>query len=88
MKYKNIIWDWNGTILNDTPVAVKATNILLQRLGYPMITLECYRDNVDTPIVIFYSKIFDLNKHDVKMIDDEWGILYDQLSDNRFTRRS
>lgn len=81
MKYKNIIWDWNGTILNDTPVAVKATNILLQRLGYPMITLEYYRDNVDTPIVIFYSKIFDLNKHDVKMIDDEWGILYDQLSE-------
>ena len=88
MKYKNIIWDWNGTIRNDTPVAVETTNILLQRLGYPMITLECYRDNVDTPIVIFYSKIFDLTKHDVKMIDDEWGILYDQLSDNRFTRRS
>ena len=81
MKYKNIIWDWNGTILNDTPVAVKVTNILLQRLGHPMITLEYYRDNVDTPIVIFYSKIFDLNKHDVKMIDDEWGILYDQLSE-------
>lgn len=81
MKYKNIIWDWNGTILNDTPVAVEATNVLLQRLGYPMITLEYYRDNVDTPIVNFYSKIFDLNKHDVKMIDDEWGILNDQLSE-------
>ena len=81
MKYKSIIWDWNGTILNDTPVAVEATNILLQRFGYPTITLEYYRDNIDTPIVNFYSKIFDLNKHDVKMIDDEWGILYDQLSE-------
>lgn len=55
MKYKNIILDWNGTILNDTPVAVEATNVLLQRLGYPMITLEYYRDNVDTPIVNFHS---------------------------------
>ncbi|MBQ6350034.1 MAG: HAD family hydrolase [Methanobrevibacter sp.] len=81
MKYKNIIWDWNGTILNDTPVAVEATNILLQRFGYPTITLEYYRDNVDTPIVNFYSKIFDLNKHDVEMIDDEWGMLYNQLSE-------
>ena len=25
MKYKNIIWDWNGTILNDAPVAFEAT---------------------------------------------------------------
>lgn len=69
MKYKNIIWDWNGTILNDTPVAVEATNILLQRFGYPTITLEYYRENVETPIVNFYSKIFDLNKHNVEMID-------------------
>lgn len=81
MKYKNIIWDWNGTIINDTPVSVESTNILLQRFGYPTITFEYYQDNVDTPIVNFYGKIFDLNKHDVEMIDDEWGILYDQLSE-------
>ena len=81
MKYKNIIWDWNGTILNDAPVAFEATNILLQRLGYETITFDYYRDNVDTPIVNFYSKIFDLNKHDMQMLDDEWGVLYNQLSD-------
>ncbi len=81
MKYKNIIWDWNGTILNDTPVAFEATNILLHRYGNPAITLEYYRDNIDTPIVNFYSKIFDLNKHDIKSLDDEWGVLYNQLSD-------
>ena len=80
MKYKNIIWDWNGTILNDTPVAFEATNILLKRFGYPTITLGYYRDNIDTPIVNFYSKIFDLNKHDIQMLDDEWGVLYNQLS--------
>ncbi|MBR1444740.1 MAG: HAD family hydrolase [Firmicutes bacterium] len=81
MKYKNIIWDWNGTILNDAPIAFEATNLLLQRFGYPTITFEYYRDNVDTPIVNFYSKIFDLNRHDMEMLDDEWGILYNQLSD-------
>ena len=81
MKYKNIIWDWNGTILNDAPVAFEATNILLERYGYPKITLEYYRDNVDTPIVNFYSKIFDLNRHDMEMLDDEWGVLYNHLSD-------
>ena len=81
MKYENIIWDWNGTILNDAPVAFEATNILLQRFGYPMITFQYYRDNVDTPIVNFYSKIFDLNRHDMEMLDNEWGALYNQLSE-------
>lgn len=81
MKYRNILWDWNGTILNDTPVAFEATNILLERYGYPTITLEYYRDNIDTPIVNFYSKIFDLNKRDLEILDNEWGALYNQLSD-------
>ncbi len=82
MRYKNILWDWNGTILNDTPVAFEATNVLLQRYGYPTITLEYYRDNVDTPIVNFYSKIFDLNKEDMNTLDKEWCVLYNQLSSN------
>lgn len=80
MKYKNILWDWNGTILNDTPVAFEATNILLKRYNYPTITLEYYRDNVDTPIVNFYSKIFDLTKEDMDTLDNEWCELYNQLS--------
>lgn len=80
MKYKNILWDWNGTILNDTPVAFEATNILLERYGYKTITLEYYRDNVDTPIVNFYSKIFDLSKQSMDILDDEWCVLYNQLS--------
>lgn len=81
MEYNNIVWDWNGTILNDTPAAFKSTNILLERYGYTTITLEYYRDNIDTPIVNFYSKIFDLNKHSMQVLDDEWGILYNQHSD-------
>lgn len=80
MKYKNILWDWNGTILNDTPVAFEATNILLKKYRYPTITLEYYRDNVDTPIVNFYSKIFDLKKHSMEMLDNEWCVLYNELS--------
>ena len=81
MKYKNILWDWNGTILNDTPVAFEATNILLRRYNYPTITLEYYKDNVDTPIVNFYSKIFDLTKENMETLDNEWCVLYNQLSE-------
>ena len=80
MRYKNILWDWNGTILDDTPVAFEATNILLEKYGYPVITLEYYRDNMDTPVENFYRKIFDLSRHGMQMLDEEWGVLYHQLS--------
>lgn len=81
MRYKNILWDWNGTILNDAPIAFEATNILLKRYNYPTITFEYYRDNVDTPIVNFYSKIFDLSKENMDTLDNEWCVLYNKLSD-------
>ena len=81
MKYRNIIWDWNGTILNDAPVAYKATNILLERYRRPTITLKYYRDNIDTPIINFYAKIFDLTRESMETLDAEWGVLYNQLSD-------
>ena len=80
MKYKNIIWDWNGTIIDDTAVAFEATNILLKKYGYPTISLEFYRDNIDTPVVNFYKKIFDLSKQSMETLDKEWGVLYNKLS--------
>ncbi|MBQ2748955.1 MAG: HAD family hydrolase [Clostridia bacterium] len=80
MTYKNILWDWNGTILNDTPVAFEATNILLARYGYPQITLDFYKDNMETPVVNFYAKIFDLSRHSMDQLDAEWCVLYNALS--------
>lgn len=26
MKYKNVVWDWNGTLLNDVKVGVNTLN--------------------------------------------------------------
>lgn len=80
MKYKNIIWDWNGTILDDAYIAYEATDTLLKKYGYPQITYDYYRDNMDTPIENFYSKIFDLNKESMDKLNEEWGVLYNMRS--------
>ena len=36
---KTIIWDWNGTLLDDARIAVQADNILLARHGLPPVSL-------------------------------------------------
>ena len=44
MKYKNIIWDWNGTILNDAPVAFEV-GLLIDKLIEPVPTSKMLKEN-------------------------------------------
>jgi len=55
--YKHIIWDWNGTLLNDVAECVSVVNELLRERGLPHLTVERYRDEVDFPIVDFYKRL-------------------------------
>ena len=50
MGFKNIIWDWNGTIIDDAWVFVDIMNTVLQKKGFPPTTLEHYRQNFCFPI--------------------------------------
>ena len=41
--YKHIIWDWNGTLLNDAWLFVEIMNGVLDNRNMDTITLEKYR---------------------------------------------
>ena len=41
---KNIIWDWNGTIVNDAFLFVEIMNGVLKKEGLPLISLEDYKN--------------------------------------------
>lgn len=62
MKYKYIIWDWNGTIMDDVGIALDAVNDMLLQWNRPVISLEEYRNAMDTPIIHFYEQFFDLRE--------------------------
>jgi phosphoglycolate phosphatase len=55
MGYKHIIWDWNGTLLNDTWLCVEVLNGLLARRGHRVITEDNYRQNFGFPVIHFYE---------------------------------
>ena len=57
MKYKQIIWDWNGTLWDDTWLCVEINNHMLERRDLPPITLETYRDKLCFPVTEYYSQI-------------------------------
>lgn len=54
-RYRHIIWDWNGTLLNDTWLCVEVLNGLLARRGRSPISAEDYRANFGFPVIQFYE---------------------------------
>ena len=57
--YKVIIWDFNGTLIDDVNAALESVNDMLTRRNLPLINMEQYASYVDTPIIKFYEHIFD-----------------------------
>ena len=60
-----IIWDWNGTLLDDVDAAVGALSRMLAKHGLPPVTREFYRANFGFPVRPFYQKLgIDLDRVD------------------------
>lgn len=76
MKYTHIFWDWNGTILDDSDAAFRSVNDLLRKRGMPCISKEQYYSYIDTPIIRFYEKLFDLSKVDYEEIINDFQAGY------------
>ena len=55
MKY--ILWDWNGTLLDDTQAALDTLNAMLTRRGVKSIAMDFYRDHFAFPCRPFYEQI-------------------------------
>ena len=44
MKYKHLIWDWNGTLLDDTWLCIESINKILLKRGMPIVLKKDYRE--------------------------------------------
>lgn len=71
--YKHIIWDWNGTLLNDTWLCVEVLNGLLARRGRAPISPEDYRANFGFPVIRFYEYLgFDTDTDSFEAVSHEF----------------
>lgn len=59
-----IVWDWNGTLLNDVDLSYQCMNRLLDFHGLPLLEgIEQYRDVFEFPVENYYRTVgFDFNK--------------------------
>ncbi len=79
MKYTDIVWDFNGTLLDDIRAGIDAVNDMLSRRGLATIdSVESYREMFCFPIIDYYAKVgFDFEKEDYyTVLAPEWVALY------------
>ncbi|OLB74378.1 MAG: hydrolase [Actinobacteria bacterium 13_2_20CM_2_71_6] len=51
----HLVWDWNGTLLDDLPLVVAATNACLASCGGVPVTAEEHRRDFRRPIAAYYA---------------------------------
>jgi phosphoglycolate phosphatase len=62
VKYDSIIWDWNGTLLNDVDIVVETINQLLSDRNLTLLTIERYLEVFTFPVRDYYAQIgFDFH---------------------------
>jgi phosphoglycolate phosphatase len=53
---RNIIFDWSGTLVDDLPAVLKASNFVLAQAGKPAMSLEQFRAEFTLPFKKFYDR--------------------------------
>jgi phosphoglycolate phosphatase-like HAD superfamily hydrolase len=53
----HVVWDWNGTLLDDLPLVVAATNASIAEYGVTPITAEEHRRDFIRPIADYYAML-------------------------------
>lgn len=71
LPWKHIIWDWNGTLLDDAALCVDVLNTLLSEYRMPATDLHAYREDFDFPVIAYYQKLgFELNESEFERISE------------------
>lgn len=79
--YDNIIFDFNGTIINDLDLCINILNYMLESKGYKKVTKERYLEIFTFPIIEYYKLAgFDFNKHSFENLSVEFINLYQKAS--------
>ena len=57
-----VIWDWNGTLMDDSEASLKAMNNVLDRYGLERLSHQKYMEIFTFPVVDYYKLAgFDLS---------------------------
>ena len=81
-KYTHLIWDFNGTLLNDVDACIQSANALLGAHGLPTLpSREQYQALFGFPVIDYYRRLgFDFSTTPFSILAVEWVDYYNHYS--------
>lgn len=79
MKYRSLLFDWSGTLVDDLPPTLHATNAVLGRHQVGPLTREEFRDRFRLPYPEFYEEV--LPGVPVESLQDHFRLSFQQSPD-------
>lgn len=75
-----ILWDWNGTLLDDAQICLDGINILLKNRGIPLLDMVRYREIFTFPVRDYYKAAgFDFEHEPFEVPAEEFIVQYKRL---------
>lgn len=66
----HVVWDWNGTLVDDLPIVVESVNAALAAIGESGIDEHDYREHFTRPVDQFYVRLLERT-----ISGEEWSTL-------------
>lgn len=77
--YKHIIWDWNGTLLDDAWLCVEVMNGMLEKRDLKKVNLDYYRSVFTFPVKDYYVLLgYDFTREPFEEVGMEFMDLYNR----------
>lgn len=80
-RYMHIIWDWNGTLINDIDVVLSAMNASMGKRGMERLTKERYKKVFSFPVKDYYKSLgFNFEDESFETVNHEFIEAFTKLS--------
>ncbi|TWB93139.1 phosphoglycolate phosphatase-like HAD superfamily hydrolase [Bradyrhizobium macuxiense] len=70
-----LVFDWNGTLLDDSYALLKTTNDILTHFGHAMIDINTFREHCDVPLSLLYRSL-GMSQDEVALVDRDGSALF------------
>ncbi|GGI31273.1 MULTISPECIES: HAD family hydrolase [Bradyrhizobium] len=70
-----LVFDWNGTLLDDTYALLQTTNAILDRFGHATIDMSTFREHCDVPLSLLYRSL-GMSQDEVATVDRDGSAIF------------
>jgi phosphoglycolate phosphatase len=80
--YKHVIWDWNGTLLNDVDLCIDIINGILVKRKLQALSPDDYKRIFTFPVKDYYTSAgLDFTLDTFEVLGSEWMVEYEKRRD-------